>query len=162
MILGDFTKDQFVVTYMDYNYTKGLSQFSSPLTVFNAQIPYSVSTVTGGSSPKTFTEIRDRVIRNSVGPTIIPITPDQITTRLDVEGYLLVKHVDHVTNRIYLATKPIPSPRTTKKSEKEVFESNDNELFGSAIGSIQTLNYTFNDLVGFTGVVNNNSSITLT
>ena len=162
MILGDFTKDQFVVTYMDYNYTKGLSQFSSPLTVFNAQLPYSVSTVTGGSLPKTFTEIRDRVIRNSVGPTIIPITPDQITTRLDVEGYLLVKHVDHVTNRIYLATKPIPSPRTTKKSEKEDFESNDNELFGSAIGSIQTLNYTFNNLVGFTGVVNNNSSITLT
>lgn len=65
-------------------------------------------------------ELRDRVIRNSLGPTIIPITPDQIQTRLDVEGYQLVKHVDHITNRIYLATKPIPGPRTNKTTEKDM------------------------------------------
>lgn len=162
MILGDYTKDNFVVTFMDYNYTRSLSKFSAPLTAFNAILPYSVSNVTGGSSPITFTELRDRVIRNSVGPTIIPITPDQIQTRLDIEGYQLVKHVDHITNRIYLATKAIPAPKTNKKTEKEIADSSDNDLYGSAIGSIQTLNYTFNDLIQYSNVVNNGDSITLT
>ena len=162
MILGDYTKEQFMVTFRDLNYTKELNKFSAPLTVFNAILPYSISNVTGGSAPITFTELRDRVIRNSLGPTIIPITPDQIQTRLDVEGYQLVKHVDHITNRIYLATKPIPGPRTNKTTEKDNVESTDSDLYGSAIGSIQTLNYTFNDLLEYPGVVNNGSSITLT
>lgn len=50
-----------------------------------------------------------------------------------------------------------------RNQKKKIFSrSNDNELFGSAIGSIQTLNYTFNDLVGFMQNVDLNMNHKLT
>ena len=71
---------------------------------------YSDKTISGGKSALSFDTLRQRVIENSVGPQQIPITPVQIQTSLQNEGFEVVRNVDVVTNRAFLATRALPKP----------------------------------------------------
>lgn len=72
------------------------------------------ATLSGGTDGLSFEKLRERVIFNSIGPQILPITPVQIQAAVENQGFDLIKNVDMVTNRIFLATQNLPKPSNTR------------------------------------------------
>lgn len=88
------------------SYTNALLDMS--LYAYNDQV------VSGGTLPVDFNTLRERVIMNSVGDEQLPITNVQIQSYVNNRGFDLVKNVDVITNRIFLATKKLPKPINDK------------------------------------------------
>lgn len=109
LVLDNYTQSAFSADWYAIDDTD-LSVFSSPLSAIRTLFAYSAETINGGRSALTFTELRNRVINNSVGPQQLPITNVQLETSLSNNGYTLVKDIDVVTNRIFLASRPMPTP----------------------------------------------------
>jgi hypothetical protein len=86
---------------------------------------------------------------NAIGSPSLPITNAQITTALSLEGYKIVKNIDNVTNRVFLATKDMPVPL-------------DPSLITPASATVATIYATMEDLVLLNTVIDNGSSITIT
>ena len=122
--------------------------------VYTAVIPtlialaYSSKPINDGGAALTFDQLRARVITNSIGDRNIPITNVQLESTLERQGYSVVKDIDVVTNRVFLATRALPKPINSK-------------LITSAASSIQTFVTTINDAITNVGVYNNGSRITL-
>ena len=108
-ILGNYTLDNFTATFQALDKNDATAQVAA-FTNISGITTYSTDTTTGGRNALSFSELQTRVINNSVGPRNLPITPSQIQTTLLDLGYTLVKNVDTITNRIYWATKPLPTP----------------------------------------------------
>lgn len=72
------------------------------------------ATLSGGTNGLSFEKLRERVIFNSVGPQILPITTVQIQTAVENQGFDIIKNVDMVTDRIFLATQNLPKPSNTR------------------------------------------------
>lgn len=66
--------------------------------------------LTGGKDGLTFEQVRERVIHNATGPQEIPISPVQIRARIENAGFTVDKNVDMVTERIFYASRKLPSP----------------------------------------------------
>lgn len=75
---------------------------------------YSDQLVSGGTNGIDFATLRERVIHNSVGDRQLPITNNQLEAYVSKKGFDLVKNVDTVTNRIFLATQKLPKPLNSK------------------------------------------------
>lgn len=71
---------------------------------------YSDSQTKGGRKSLSLEEQTDRVINNSIGPKQLPITNIQLENSITDAGYEFVKNIDSITNRVYLATKPMIAP----------------------------------------------------
>lgn len=71
---------------------------------------YSDTVVSGGNDPLSFADLRERVINNAVGLPDIPITNVQLESNAERGGFKIVRNVDIVTNRIFIATRSLPSP----------------------------------------------------
>lgn len=71
-------------------------------------------TVNGGSDGLTFEKLRQRVMGNSTGDPVIPITNVQLQSAVENRGFDIVKNVDTLTNRIFLATQKLPYPSDTR------------------------------------------------
>lgn len=110
---------------------------------------YSDKTVSGGKNALTFEELRERVINNSVGDQNIPITNVQINAALENEGFEVVRNVDVVTNRAFLATRALPKPF-------------DEKLITAGATSIEALIVSLQEATQHTSVRNNGERITLT
>jgi hypothetical protein len=109
--MANYHPNDFTATFdnIDKNETSAyITAFKSVTNV----APFAKDRATGGRSALTFDELQQRVIQNSIGPRNLPITPSQIQTTLLDLGYTLVKNIDTITNRIYLATKALPSPNS--------------------------------------------------
>lgn len=74
---------------------------------------YTNDYVTGGNDAITFDELRTNVINNSSGGFSAPITNVQLLATAQQDGFTIVKNVDVITNRIFLATRDLPSPSNT-------------------------------------------------
>lgn len=70
----------------------------------------SESILNKGTNGVSFDELRRRVISNSVGNRDIPITPNQLETDMKDRGFDIIKEIDHITNRLYVATRGLESP----------------------------------------------------
>lgn len=68
------------------------------------------SILTGGTDGLSFEKLRQRVIYNSIGPQVLPITSSQLQAAVENEGFELIKNTDMVTNRIFLATQNLSKP----------------------------------------------------
>lgn len=123
--------------------------FTAPLKTFRAVIPYSNRVVVGGRDALSFSALRERVIKNAIGSPTLPITNVQLQSALESNGYEIVKNVDNVTNRKFLATKPMPVP-------------DDEKLITAAAASIGTVALTMAQAVELTSVIDNGSSVTIT
>lgn len=77
-------------------------------------LTYTNDFVTGGSNAITFNDLRSGVINNSVGYFEQPITNVQLVATAQKDSFTIVKNVDIVTNRMFLATRDLPAP--TNKS----------------------------------------------
>ena len=123
--------------------------YSAPLKTFRQLLVYSDKVVTGGSNVLGFAQLRERVINNAVGEQQLPITNVQLSAALANEGYEVVKNIDVVTNRVFLATRSMPEPIDPK-------------LITAAASSIETVMLSIDTATNVNGVVDNGETVTLT
>jgi hypothetical protein len=71
---------------------------------------YSSETTKGGRAALSADELMTRVINNSIGPQSLPITNIQLQNSIQDAGYDFIKNIDTITNRVFLATKPMVEP----------------------------------------------------
>jgi hypothetical protein len=90
-----------------------LNEYTNALSVIS-YYSYSSELISGGTNGITFEELRERVIYNSLGKEQIPITNVKIDAHVQAKGFQLVKNVDTVTNRVFLATQRLPKPLNNK------------------------------------------------
>lgn len=139
MLLGNYDPVDFVTKwlYLDAN---DASPYISPIANIPTLLVFSQSATAGGRNALPMEELRQRVITNSVGPQDLPITNVQLQANLQDDGYEIVKNVDTITNRIFLATKPMPAPV-------------DDSLITAAASGISTVLLSFQEALGAYGVV---------
>lgn len=75
---------------------------------------YCDRTISGGTNGLTFEQLRERVIMNSVGEQQLPITNIDLEASVNNYGFELVKNIDVLTNRVFLAVQKLPKPINTK------------------------------------------------
>ena len=132
---------------------------------------FSTKAIASGTNGISFQDLRTKVIANAIGDVSLPITNVQITSSLENAGYQVVKNVDVVTNRVFLATKSLPVPFdqkliTAANANIETFTSSidnlvknkdyvvDNRLIGSATGRVTILSNTlFSNTNGIVSIV---------
>lgn len=105
MNLGEFSPVNFKATFENAN--PFTSKFSAPLDNMRSQMVYSRSRVVGGSNGKSYEEMREMAINNSIINNIA-ITPDQLDIDLKTRGYELVNYRDYITENVYLAARHLP------------------------------------------------------
>lgn len=93
---------------------KDLTIYSSVAMQDVGRLAISTGITSGGTNGLSFEELRARNISNSTGLQKLPITNTNIEAALDNKGFELVKNVDVVTNRLFLATKTLPEPSNPK------------------------------------------------
>lgn len=106
--LGDVEAGAIFATWRDLTGNSDL--YSAPLNSFTAISLVSTERGVGGKNALTFTELRQRVINNSIGNPTLPITSNQLVTRIEDRGYTLIKNLVNLTHRQYLATRAMPIP----------------------------------------------------
>lgn len=146
--LGGFDPRQFVVNWLAIDKAE-VNEFVAPLKAMASTVVYSNAVTTGGRDAMTFDALKDRLIQNAFGPNILPITPAQAQKKLERKGYNIVKNMDHVTDRIFAATRAMPYPR-------------DVDLITPAAAGIHTLTETIEQLGTLSTAHVNSDSLTLT
>lgn len=111
--LGSYPAEGFAATWLALD--------ASDSTIFTAPLPnirttkiFSDSIGYGGRNQITFVEQRQRVMDNAVAAQVIPITPAQAQGALSDSGYEIVKNIDNLTDRVFIATKQLPDPSNKK------------------------------------------------
>jgi len=148
LALNLYPTTEFSATWFATDKVRDITVYVAPLKTISVDV-FSNSTVNSGRDMLSFDTLRSQVISNSVGSISSPITPDQITNTLEDNGYQLVKNIDYITNRVYLATKPMPTPTNAK-------------LITAAAASIQTISLDMSSTAQHSYVMDNGTSITLT
>jgi len=147
--LSNYPADKFGATWINYD-KRDDTVFTAPMASFQQLIPYSVGTTSGGSAALDLSVLRQRVMKNSTGGEIeYPISTVQIETKLEQNGYGVVLEVDNITERVFLATKSMPTP-------------SDERLITAAAASIETIAIDMEKAAQLDTVVNNGDSITIT
>lgn len=114
--MGDVTPSlsSFRPTEWSYNWKTlnpdGFTTYEAGCMSLTTAIIYSDDVLSGGTDPLTFTQVRQQVIARNLGTVDDAITQSQLTTALDRLGFKLVKKVDTITNRSYLAVRKLPDP----------------------------------------------------
>lgn len=146
--LGSYPTQAFQATWLAIDKADE-TIFTAPLKTIKTFMMFSESRTSGGADEMSFEALRLQVIKNNVGGQVTPITNVQIESMLQRQGYDLVKNIDHITNRVMLATRPMPTPSNEK-------------LITAAAASIETLSITAKEAVLQPTVIDNGTSITLT
>lgn len=110
--LGTYKAEDFRADWINLDENDD-NEYTTAISNFRSIVVYSTSDVSGGKAQAGFFELKDRIIRNTTGALNVPITNVQLEDELSSNGYDIVKNVDTITNRIYLASKSLP------KSEDE-------------------------------------------
>lgn len=155
MILENFDFRKFSATFLAVDNSED-GVFVAPLKTFQNIAVFSRELVTGGTLGLTFAEMRARVMKNAV-QFHIPITNVQIASAVVDAGYDIVKNVDLLTNRVFLATRALPAPEVPEQNTTD----NKNVVTPAAM-SMETLAASFASLVELDTVINNGPRITIT
>jgi hypothetical protein len=147
--LGNYQPDQFVATFHSLNKAE-LDAYVAPLKAMRSLRVHSTKIASGGSNAMTFEQLRQRVIRNAIGSPNLPITNVQIESALARQGYQVVKNIDNITNRVFLATRAMPTPDA------------DSELITAAAAGIGMLSTRLADAVLLDSIIDNGNIITIT
>jgi hypothetical protein len=147
LILENYELNAFSAEWRDLDKDDG-GKFVAPLSTMTNMAVFSDSIVVGGGNALSFDELRERVIMNGLGAPNLPITNVQLESRLSNLGYSVVKDVDHLTNRIFMASRQLPAPS--------------NGSAHSAIGCLVTpYQATIQELLRFNSVYDNGRRLTL-
>lgn len=159
LILSSYVSNQYQIKWKDWdNQDKGI--YSSPLNTVKSLAVYSVDTVSGGGNAISFSQLRERVIENAVGAPDTPITNTQIVTTLDNAGFSVVKNLDNITDRQFLATREIPNAATALAGVTDIslLANVSDSPIATAISTVQA---TIDELVLLNNVFDNTSRITI-
>lgn len=150
LALQGYSPDMFKATYIDHDNDDN-GKYTGPVSRLVTGYFMSGGPATGGSNAITFEKLKKRVIHNALGNIEVPITNVQIESQLDLltdAGFSCVLHVDNLTNRLYAASRELPTP--------------DIKEISSGIGAnVITLSKTINQLLADADVMNNGQRITM-
>lgn len=155
MILDNYEFNRFRATFLAVDAAED-SEFVAPLKSFQNIAVFSRELVTGGTNGLTFTQMRERVMKNAVQFSI-PITNIQIAAALVDNGYDIVKNTDLLTNRVFLATRELPAPVIPDQTTTD----NKNVVSAAAM-SMETVSASFASLITLDTVINNGDRLTIT
>lgn len=111
--LSNYKMNSFAIRMQAIDEGRDLNVYTSAMASLSS-FCYSEETISGGSNGIDFEKLRQRVIYNSSGSQNFPITNKQLQTFTEARGFELVRNVDSVTNRIFLATRKLPNPLNAK------------------------------------------------
>lgn len=106
--LGDYQVDAYSVRWGDDYNDSTQEAYAEPLNNLSTRLVFSESALDGGTNGLTFEEMRERVINNA-NKVVLPITDAQIRAGLQLRGFDLLRAVDDLTSRVFLATKHLPA-----------------------------------------------------
>lgn len=145
--LGSYRAEDYRADWLNLDESDD-TVYTTPISNFRSIVIYSITNVNSGSSGATFSELKNRVIRNTAGVGNLPITNVQLEDALVDNGYEIIKNIDTITNRTYLATKPLPYPT-------------DNTATTAASASISKLHFIIKQASNTYGAYDNGKRITL-
>lgn len=145
--LGNFSDNQFKLEFKAINPAEE-NEFVAPLRSMKNIRVMSKYIAQGGKDEMSFSELREKVIKNAIGAPSLPITNVQIENALDRRGYKVVKNIDTITNRVFLATRSMPIPSNT-------------QLITAASAGIGLLSTKMEDIINYDTVYDNGSSVTI-
>lgn len=148
LMLRNYKPSSFVVNWKTIENTEVTPEVAALISINNV-LPYAITDVNGGKDSISFEELRKRVIQNAIGSPELPITNIQIQTALQNQGFEIVKNIDNITNRVFLATKLLPKPI-------------DEKLITAGAASIETVILSMQSAALHPSVRNNGNRITLT
>ncbi|BAW98306.1 phage protein [Vibrio phage pTD1] len=118
--LSTLRSQTHTVKYLDHDYDKNqLGKYSAPMREVNNSAWEIQTAVTGGSSPRSFLELKNETINNARRQSI-PISENQISNYLNAYGYSATKLIDVYTNRLYQVTRELPTYTDADNSVKSV------------------------------------------
>lgn len=145
--MRDYSPEAFDFIYgSDFTVAED-SKYASPLQTFSARSLFSNEIAVGGSEGLSVEQLRQRVINNA-NMIDLPITDAQLEALMETRGYSLIKSIDTVLKRIYLATRSLPSDSLGK--------------FTSGVAcSIETIIVTMDQLKELDTTIDNDSRVTI-
>lgn len=132
MVMSNYSLDAYKGVWADLD-TTVTSKYSAPIQTMAVDI-YSGETVNGGTNGTEYKVLRHQVINGKRAADQVIITPTQLETEFVDDGFDLVTNIDNITDRQYLATKPLPAP------------TNDSTITGVGT-AVSTLQMTINQLL---------------
>lgn len=103
---GDYIPNAFLLEWgSDHNSAED-AQYAAALTKVSQMAVWSISIATGGSNGLTFEELRERTMNNA-NQTNFPISDKQLESALNIKGYQIVKSIDNVVRRTFLASRSL-------------------------------------------------------
>lgn len=146
MVLGNYDMAAFVITYQAFDTSDpNTALFAAPLNSLSSEFAYSLSTLNGGSNGVSFDTLKEQVINNSVGPQVIPISSVNLQEELANLGYSVITSVDNITDRTFLASKPLPAPT-------------ESDLVTAAGTTNQTVSFSLDAISQYSYVIDNTST----
>lgn len=113
MNLRNYRQDAFTVSMKAIDEKRDIDAYALAMSEVSFYA-FSLNTVAGGSNGISFEELRNRVIYNAIGPQNLPITNVQLEAEANNQGFEIVKDIDTLTNRVFLATRKLPAPSNPK------------------------------------------------
>jgi hypothetical protein len=156
--LADYNSNAITITWKTYDSNEASNVYSAALPHMNVQ-GYSNDIVIDGKNEMDFATLQANVINNATGPIEQAITPARLVVQMQNAGYSVVKDVDNVTNRVFLATREMPSPDVVKVTNTG---TNTVKLLTAAAASIETLTTSTEQLATLPTVKDNGDSLTIT
>jgi len=111
--LANYKVDSFTMNLTAIDEERDLNDYTAAMATISS-FPYSEEIISGGTNGIDFETLRERTIYHSSGSQDLPITNRGLENFVTSKGFELVKNVDAVTNRIFLATQKLPKPLNTK------------------------------------------------
>jgi hypothetical protein len=146
MDISTLPADNFVGEYIDLDESDNLI-YSAPLSSMST-ISIGGDEITGGVTRPSFDVRRQRMLTNSVGDSVIPISPAQMNTTLADLGFDSKMVVDMVTERTYLASRAMPNNASGRST-------------AGIDAAVLTAKYAIRDLVGLETVIVNGDHYTV-
>ncbi|MDR3392218.1 MAG: hypothetical protein P4L77_10850 [Sulfuriferula sp.] len=151
LVLSNYSMGLFVIKFQSFDQNDDTA-FSAPLANLSSTFVYSTSTLNGGSNGETFAALQEQVINNSVGPQKIPVSNVNLVDALADFGYSVITSIDNVTDRVFLASKALPTPTNS-------------DLVTAAGTTNSTVSFSLDSITGFSYTIDNTNTqdaITLT
>lgn len=147
MNLMAYTATDFDVNMTPLDEERDVTDYTVALADLSYYV-YSTASTSGGKRALTFDELRSRVIYNATGPQEIPITNNQNLAAAENNGFDIVKNVDVLTNRKFLASRKLPTPNNPK-------------LITPANVGVVTFASLLSDIIDHEHVISNNGRYTI-
>ena len=155
MSLEDFELTSYSAKFSELDDTADPTYWK-PVSKLRTLINSSKDFVSGGRNALSFDELLQRIVTNSIGPRLEPITDAQVQARVEKLGYSVIRNIDNLNTRTFVAMRDFPAPA-------------DLYPVGSALprsqtpisATIQTAYFIMENLAGLPGIIDNDDYMTI-